>query len=232
MAGAMAPGSERGARRRDEAEAAAGLSARELACVRGERGLFADISFDLAPGQCLHVAGDNGAGKTSLLRILAGLLAPAGGQVLWRGRELARAREEFASDLAFVGHLNGIKDDLTVLENVQLAGAVRGSGQGQDAAREALRAMGLEDYAQLLARHLSQGQKRRVALARLCTRPAAPLWILDEPFNALDAGSVAGLRALIEARLAAGGIVVLTAHQPVELPAGARRLELAGEPPA
>jgi len=205
---------------------------RELECVRGERSLFQGLAFELAPGECLHVAGDNGAGKTSLLRILAGLLAPAHGSVHWRGRDITRSREEFGADLAFVGHLNGIKDDLTVLENLQLAAAVRGSEAGIDAAREALRQMQLEDYAEAFVRHLSQGQKRRVALTRLCTAPAAPLWILDEPFNALDAGSVLGLRALIEERLAGGGIVVLTAHQQIELPVAARRLELIAEVPA
>jgi heme exporter protein A len=199
-----------------------------LACVRGERRLFEDLSFELAPGDCLHVAGDNGAGKTSLLRILAGLLAPEQGKVQWRGREIGRAREEYASELAFVGHLNGVKDELTVCENLQLAAAVRGADASRASALAALRELDLDDYADTGARQLSQGQKRRVALTRLCAAPAAALWILDEPFNALDAGSVAALRARIEARLGAGGIVVLTAHQAVELPPQARRLALGG----
>lgn len=204
------------------------LRAAGLACVRGERRLFNDLSFDLAPGDCLHVAGDNGAGKTSLLRILAGLFAPMEGTVQWRGREIGRAREEFSAELAFVGHLNGIKDELTVCENVQFAAAVRGAEASRASALAALRELALEDYADAGARQLSQGQKRRVALTRLCAAPPAALWILDEPFTALDAASVAALRARIEARLAEGGIVVLTTHQAVELPRQVRRLALDG----
>lgn len=212
-----------------ETGAAAVLRADRLECVRGERCLFQELSFELGPGECLHVAGPNGAGKTSLLRILAGLLAPAHGSVRWRGREIVRAREEFGSELAFVGHLNGIKDDLTVTENLRLDAALRGADAGAPAALDALRQLRLEEYAEVYVRHLSQGQKRRAALARLCSATPACLWILDEPFNALDADSATVLRALLEARLAAGGIVVLTAHQPVELPAGSRRLQLHAE---
>jgi heme exporter protein A len=207
----------------------AALRALGLGCERGERCLFRGLDLDLSPGQCLHVAGPNGAGKTSLLRILAGLLAPTEGSVQWRGRDIARTREEFGAELAFVGHLNGIKDDLTVIENVRLAAEVRGADDSAQGVHEALAALRLEDYGEVLARHLSQGQKRRVALARLCARPPAALWILDEPFNALDARSIDALRERIEARMAGGGIVVLTAHQRVELPAAARRLDLAPE---
>jgi heme exporter protein A len=202
------------------------LKASGLACVRGERCLFEDLSFDLVAGQCLHVAGDNGAGKTSLLRILVGLLEPSDGAVTWKGRAIRAARDEFAAELAFVGHLNGIKDELTVLENARFAAAVGGADPGADVARAALAAMDLEDLADEPVRHLSQGQRRRVALARLCVPAPAPLWILDEPFNALDAQSIERLHARIAARLATGGIVVLTAHQAIGLPAGARRLEL------
>jgi heme exporter protein A len=203
----------------------------DLSCTRGERCLFAGLQLELSPGQCLHVAGNNGAGKTSLLRILAGLLAPTQGSVQWKGAGIAGHREEYGADLAFVGHLNGIKDDLTALENVCFEAALRGRGApaGTDpAALAALDRVGLADYADVPVRHLSQGQKRRVALARLCGPVAAPLWILDEPFNALDAGAVTTLYGLIAGQLAGGGMVVLTAHQSVQLPAGARRLELAG----
>lgn len=200
------------------------LQAIDLECVRGERCLFQGLGFDLGPGQCLHIAGDNGAGKTSLLRILAGLLSPTAGAVHWKGRDITRTREEYGSELAFVGHLNGVKDDLTVRENIHFEAAVRGAAV--DAGPVALARLGLEDFADVLVRHLSQGQKRRVALARLCSAMTAPIWILDEPFNALDARAIDSLYALIEEQLAAGGIVVLTAHQKVDLPPAVQRLDL------
>jgi heme exporter protein A len=206
------------------------LAGIDLACTRGERSLFSGLQLALGPGQCLHVAGNNGAGKTSLLRILAGLLAPTQGRIEWQGADIARTREEYGADLAFVGHLNGIKDDLDALENVRFEAALRGLDASADAAFAALERVGLADHADVLVRHLSQGQKRRVALARLCGPAPAPLWILDEPFNALDAGAVGMLYGLIDRQLAAGGMVVLTAHQSVQLPAGARRLELAPPP--
>jgi heme exporter protein A len=206
------------------------LQASELHCVRGERSLFSGLSFDLGPGQCLHVAGNNGAGKTSLLRILAGLLAPEQGAVRWKGADIRRSREEYGAELAFVGHLNGIKDDLTALENLRFAAALRGGDGTEAAALACLQGVGLEDAADVVVRHLSQGQKRRVALARLCVRDKPPLWILDEPFNALDSGAVGTLGILMDTHLAQGGIVVLTAHQSIRLPSGARRLELVGAP--
>lgn len=202
------------------------LKAQDLACVRGERCLFRGVAFELAPGQCLHVAGDNGAGKTSLLRMLAGLLPPTEGAVLWRGRALGAAREEFGAELAYVGHANGIKDELTVLENVRFEAAVRGADASVSAALAALDVVGMGACAGLLVRHLSQGQRRRTALARLCGPAPAPAWILDEPFDALDARTTARLLGHIGAHLAGGGIVVLTAHQAIDLPPHARRLEL------
>jgi heme exporter protein A len=210
------------------------LRAIDLECVRGDRALFSGLNLEVGAGQCLHVAGNNGAGKTSLLRILAGLLAPVSGSVQWKGTDISRDREAFGADLAFVGHLNGIKDDLTALENVRFAAAVRGADASPGSALAALRGVGLGEAAEIPVRHLSQGQKRRVALARLCGPAAVALWILDEPFNALDAGAVATLGAIIDRHLAAGGSVVLTAHQSVRLPAGAQRIELAagdGEAP-
>jgi heme exporter protein A len=202
------------------------LEATELECTRGERRLFRDLSLRVDAGQCLYVAGANGAGKTSLLRILAGLLLPQSGAVRWRGRDIARAREEFGSDLAFVGHLNGIKDELTALENVRFAAALRGADASEAAAMGALARMHLADYCDVFARHLSQGQKRRLALTRVCVADPPVLWILDEPYNALDAAAVESLQALLDAHLAAGGMVVLTAHQQVAMPSGAHRLEL------
>ena len=214
------------------------LQAIDLQCIRGERRLFEGLSFELRPGEGLHIAGENGAGKTTLLRVLCGLLQPTEGEVRWDGKPILRAREEFGADLAFVGHLNGVKDDLTALENIHLEAAIRGgaaqagdAGGSGDAAEEALARMGLGAFGDVLARHLSQGQKRRVALARLCGAASARIWILDEPFNALDAAAVATLNDLISAQLARGGIVVLTAHLPVGLSEHIRRLELRAPEP-
>ena len=205
------------------------LVASELECTRGDRRLFQDLSLRLEEGQCLYVAGSNGAGKTSLLRILAGLLLPHHGSVQWKGRNILRAREEYGSELAFVGHLNGVKDDLTALENVRFAAALRGADASEEAALRALARMRLEDFCDVSARHLSQGQKRRLALTRLCGTERPALWILDEPYNALDRDAVETLQEIIDLHLAAGGMVVLTAHQQVATPAGAKRLALSEE---
>lgn len=208
------------------------LQAIDLQCVRGERCLFDGLSFELRPGEGLHIAGENGAGKTTLLRVLCGLFHPTEGEVRWDGKPILRAHEEFGADLAFVGHLNGVKDDLTALENLRLEAAIRGStgaadvGMDSGVAESALARLGLGAFGDVMARHLSQGQKRRVALARLCGAEAARIWILDEPFNALDAAAVATLNELIAAQLGRGGIVVLTAHLPVGLSDRIRRLEL------
>jgi len=201
------------------------LEAMGLACERGGRSLFQGIDLCLEAGQCVHVAGDNGTGKTSLLRILAGLLQPTAGSVRWRGRDIAATREEYGSELAFVGHLNGSKEELSVLENLQLEAAVRGCALSEEAALDVLARVGLEDFADLAVRQLSQGQRRRVALARLVGSTPL-LWILDEPYNALDAGAVENLHGLIAGHRERGGIVILTAHQAIALPEGSRQLAL------
>jgi heme exporter protein A len=179
----------------------------------------------------LHIVGDNGAGKTSLLRILAGVLEPESGDVRWRGRSVRRGREEMHSEMSFVGHLNGIKEDLTVAENVAIASAVRGHRVDDGAMLEALDHVGMRDFVDRFAGRLSQGQKRRVALARLFAGPAVALWVLDEPFNALDARSAERLHAAMAQQLARGGMIVLTAHQAVGLPAGMRTLRIGAPTP-
>lgn len=202
------------------------LEGQALACTRGTRRLFEDVNLRVTSGQGLYIAGENGAGKTSLLRILCGLLAPSAGQVLWQGTPLAQQRESWGGDLVYVGHLNGVKEDLSVVENLQFSAALAGVVVDQNKIEQALDAFGLNSRAALPARVLSQGQKRRLALARLLLRADAPLWILDEPFTALDTTGVAVLRAAIEAQLARGGMVLLTTHQDVVLPAAVLRLEL------
>ena len=192
------------------------LELRDLACVRGRRRLFQGLSATLRPGQLLRVSGANGAGKTSLLRMLCGLLAPAQGQVLWQGQQLKREREDFHRQLVYLGHAAALKDELTPLENLQVAARLGGAAPDEAAARRALADAGLAGREHLPSRVLSQGQRRRAALARLPLAQAG-LWVLDEPFNALDTAATAWLLGLIEAQLQRGGLVVLTSHQAVSL---------------
>lgn len=190
-----------------------------LACSRGERQLFADVSFSLAAGEWLHVQGENGAGKTSLLRLLVGLSPADAGEIYWRG--VATGESDFHRDLLYLGHHAAVKDDLTPLENLCLSAALEGISLHEEAALAALVRLGLRGREALPVRVLSAGQKRRVLLARLLTRPAA-LWVLDEAFNALDSGAVQLLGELLGEHLAKGGLAVLTSHQPLPLPAGKR----------
>ncbi len=203
------------------------LDLRELAAVRGGRRLFAGVSAAVAAGGLLRVQGANGAGKTTLLRMLCGLVAPAAGEVRWRGQPLRALGEDYHRELVYIGHAAALKDELTPLENLQAATTLGGGTVTPREAAAALAAAGLKGREQLPARVLSQGQRKRVALARLAL-PAPPgLWVLDEPFNALDVGAVDWLLGLIRARLAAGGVVVLTSHQSVALDDAAQQQVLA-----
>jgi len=192
------------------------LSAHTLGCIRGERRLFAGIDFAVEPGECLHVRGENGVGKTSLLRILAGLAAPAEGAVTWRGQPVARVADDYHQNLLFLGHHNALKEDLTGLENLMFAAGLDGATLAEEEASAALRRFGLRGREDLPVRCLSAGQKRRVLLARLLTRKAS-LWILDEPFAALDTSAVQALADLIAEHLANGGMTVMTSHQAIPL---------------
>lgn len=203
------------------------LESIDLECVRGERLLFSGLSFRVDAGTCLHVAGPNGAGKTSLQRIVCGLLAPSAGEVRYRGGNIRRLREEYWQALAYVGHLNGVKDDLSAEENVFFAAGLAGRVAHRDEVRHALEQVGLKGFEAQLARHLSQGQKRRVALARLFLAAQAPVWVLDEPFTALDVRGVAALSDLIASHLTRGGLVVLTTHQDVPIAGRVDKLTLA-----
>lgn len=203
------------------------LEAANLSCVRGPKRLFAGLSFLLGPGELLWVTGRNGSGKTSLLRLLAGLSVPEEGEVRWKGEPLARAGDLFRQCLLYLGHLPAVKDDLTAIENLVYNESLAGLRLDADRAREALRACGLGGRENLPLRHLSQGQRRRAALARLAFGGQRALWILDEPLVALDAAAVQWVLGCLRDHLAGAGAVVFTCHQEVELAGVAlRRLAL------
>jgi heme exporter protein A len=197
----------------------ASLRVAALQCVRGERRLFSDLSFSLTGGTLLQVCGANGSGKTSLLRMVCGLLAPVAGEIYWNGQHIGKLAENYHAVLAYVGHLNGVKDELDPAENLTLAARLAGLPAHPGAIAAALQGFGLTGCERLPCKLLSQGQKRRAALARLTLSGERPLWVLDEPFAALDAGGVGYARSLIEAHLAGGGIVLLTTHQEVDVAA-------------
>lgn len=196
------------------------LRALHLACSRGERTLFSDIDFELQAGQALRVAGSNGSGKTSLLRLLCGLAQPADGAVLWQGCDIREQREEFCSRLSYLGHASGVKDDLLAWENLAISAVLSGHAVDRAQACQALAQLGLEQAAELPAGALSQGQRKRVALARLQFCTDTPLWVLDEPFTALDADAVAHLCAVLQRHLQRGGLLIYTTHQEIDLGAG------------
>lgn len=189
----------------------------DLACTRGTRRLFSGITHRMMPGELLRVQGPNGAGKTSLLRMLCGLLAPTEGRVIWRGDTLSAQGATLDHSLVYLGHAAALKDELSPLENLLDACALGGYPAQATAALAALKAAGLRGHERTAVRRLSQGQRKRSALARLALSQHAPLWVLDEPFNALDTSATAWLSGLIEAHLQAAGMVVLTSHQDVAL---------------
>src|SRR5262245_35493383 len=174
------------------------LQASRLECVRGDRKLFSGISFALRPGEILHLEGTNGAGKTSLLRIVLGLAPLESGEVRWKDTPIKELGDDYRREIAYCGHSIALKDDLTAVENTRAAAALAGRGVERGAALAALGRAGIAAAtAELPVRSLSQGQKRRVALARL-RGSGARLWALDEPFAALDAGGIDWLRREIE----------------------------------
>jgi heme exporter protein A len=201
------------------------LQARRLACERDDRWLFHDLDLEIRAGEILRVEGPNGSGKTTLLKILAGQPMEHAGEVLWNGTPLRRSRSDFLANLLYLGHAPGVKAALTPLENLAWYQALAGE-PGDEASRlGALERIGLAGFEDLPAAQLSAGQQRRVALARLELTPRL-LWVLDEPFTAIDRQGVAALEARLEAHAERGGGVLVTTHHELRASSGLRRLTL------
>ena len=193
------------------------LSVHALSCIRGGWPLFEGLDFALRPREWAHVQGGNGAGKTSLLRLLAGLSRPHGGEVRWRGQAIGG--EAWRRELLYLGHASAVKEELSPLENLRMASAVDGDALDDAQAARALGRFGLAGSEDLPVRFLSAGQKRRVLLARTLTRRATA-WILDEPFTALDTDAVGLLAGVVREHLDSGGVAVVTSHQGIPLAGG------------
>ena len=195
------------------------LRANALTCVRGERTLFTGLDLEVSAGEWLHVCGENGIGKTSLLRLLSGLTKPAAGEIFWNEQLISADPSEYHRNLLFLGHRDSLKEDLTALENLSIATVLDGIALTEDEILLALHRFGLRGREDLPVNCLSAGQKRRVLLARLLLRQAK-LWILDEPFNALDVRAVEMLSELILEHIASGGMAIMTSHQEIPMPNG------------
>ena len=200
-----------------------GLSARAIHVWRGDRHVLRGVSLDILPGEVVHVAGPNGTGKTTLLRVLAGLLPAEEGTVGWRGQPIRRVRDEYDAELAYLGHENALKGDLTAFENLHYSVGIRRvlPAEEVDATLDRLGILRCRD---LPARVLSAGQRRRLAMSRILLL-GATLWVLDEPFTNLDVAGVRLFSALIGEHVRSGGGVVLAAHQGLEIPGMKPRIE-------
>lgn len=200
-----------------------------MECVRGDRRLFRNVSFSLTPGMLLQVTGPNGCGKTSLLRIICGLTNPERGEIRWQGAEIRSLDEEYSRGITYIGHRIAVKEELNSLENLRISSGLAGCSLSHDQAQKALARVGLAGREYLPARFLSEGQRRRSALARLinCT---ALLWILDEVLASLDHAAVTLVESLVSEHLSNGGMAIVATHQELHISAGSfQRLQL--EPP-
>lgn len=204
------------------------LEVRNLACVRGTRRLFKELNFSAQAGELVELRGPNGSGKTSLLRILCGLSAPAAGEVLWQGKSIKSLGEEYSAVIAYLAHQNAVKDELSAIENLRISSAVAGRILKRSEAQGILHRVGLSQQQHLPARVLSAGQRRRLAMTRLLTADAK-LWILDEVLTSLDDAAINLSREFITEHLRTGGIAVVATHQDLNLAAPRTQvLKLAG----
>ncbi len=190
------------------------LALKDICIRRGTRTLIAALNVVWKSGDFVQIEGENGIGKTSLLRVIAGLAMPVTGKVYWQGEEIHQQREIYTENLLYLGHLSGIKPELTPWENLKFYQQVTPCKTGNDILWEVLDKVGLLGYEDLPAGELSAGQQKRIALARLWLSKA-PLWLLDEPFTAIDRQGVENLVTLFENQIAKGGIVLLTSHQEI-----------------
>lgn len=202
------------------------LEAVNLGCTRGDRRLFKGLNFSIQPGELIELRGANGSGKTSLLRILSGLSAPAEGEVRWQGKDIRSLAEEYSGVVSYLAHQNGVKDELSAIENLRIACGVSGNVLSKADAQAVLAQMGLSRQQNFPARSLSAGQKRRVALARLL-RSSAKLWLLDEVLTSLDDTAIKLSRQFIGDHLRKGGLAIIATHQELDLVAQRiQRIEL------
>ena len=204
------------------------LRLESITCVRGDRTLFEELNLEIKPGSILRISGDNGSGKSSLLRILCGLLTPHAGKVFWGSDPITEDRDQFHAELIYLGHIPALKADFSAIENLMSLALLGGQSISNEEAMNALREAGLDRQAHRFIRTLSQGQKQRIALSRLLLPQPKSIWILDEPFNALDRDANRALQNLLINHVNCGGIVALSSHQDLQIDDNARviRLEL------
>ena len=199
------------------------LSANDLTLIRGERCLFQGLGFALNPGELLLLEGQNGSGKTSLMRAIAGMLSLESGQVLWNDIPVDQQRQEFHGSLVWLAHRSGLKADLTLVENLRFEASLR--PQANVDSDEVCKRLGISRLKSLPLRSLSAGQQRRVALARMLLSDV-PLWLMDEPFTNLDGDGRALVTQIVGEHLANGGMCIMAAHQDVEVDATVTRVSL------
>jgi heme exporter protein A len=203
------------------------LEVENLSCIRGDRRLFSSLNFSVQPGGLLQLTGPNGSGKTSLLRIICGLAPAASGEVRWQGANIRSLAEEYFTQVTYIGHRHGVKDELTAIENLRVSSGLGGTDVSEAEAANILGKMGLGGREHLPALLLSEGQRRRLALSRLGVCSKA-LWLLDEVLTSLDKAAMALVGSLIEEQLDKGGMAIVATHQELNVSASSfQRIELA-----